>query len=160
MERLVEDLIMESMQKGEFDNLPGFGKPLPQRDTNPYLDGMTQKLNRILVQQGFSPEWVILEKEIRDEIRRIRKWLGRIREDFPDRLSDLDRKERAIWDKSLLQLQSDCEATNKRINHYNLVVPILSRQMAHLNYNRELKRVEKKVLEKGQEEAQPNFASE
>lgn len=31
VERLVEDLIVESMAKGEFDNLPGAGKPLPQR---------------------------------------------------------------------------------------------------------------------------------
>ena len=31
MERLVEDLISESMAKGDFDNLSGTGKPLPER---------------------------------------------------------------------------------------------------------------------------------
>ncbi len=30
-ERIVEDLISEAMAKGEFENLPGSGKPLPTR---------------------------------------------------------------------------------------------------------------------------------
>ena len=45
MERLVEDLISESMAKGDFDNLPGAGKPLPQRVIyNPYEDYTTYKV--------------------------------------------------------------------------------------------------------------------
>jgi len=31
IERLVEDLIIESMANGEFENLKGSGKPLPER---------------------------------------------------------------------------------------------------------------------------------
>ena len=34
MERLVEDLISESMANGDFDNLSGAGKPLPERVIN------------------------------------------------------------------------------------------------------------------------------
>ena len=45
MERLVEDLIQESMAKGDFDNLKGSGKPLPQRMIyNPYEDYTTYKV--------------------------------------------------------------------------------------------------------------------
>ena len=45
MERLVEDLIQESMAKGDFDNLKGSGKPLPQRVIyNPYEDYTTYKV--------------------------------------------------------------------------------------------------------------------
>ena len=45
MERLVEDLISESMTKGDFDNLEGAGKPLPQRVIyNPYEDYTTYKV--------------------------------------------------------------------------------------------------------------------
>ena len=45
MNRLVEDLISESMSKGDFDNLPGAGKPLPQRVIyNPYEDYTTYKV--------------------------------------------------------------------------------------------------------------------
>jgi Domain of unknown function (DUF1992). len=48
MDRLVEDLIQESMSRGEFDNLSGHGKPLPQKiDINPYVDFTTHKLNQV-----------------------------------------------------------------------------------------------------------------
>jgi hypothetical protein len=33
IERLVEDLIVDAMAKGEFENLKGAGKPLPDRVT-------------------------------------------------------------------------------------------------------------------------------
>ncbi|VVD05897.1 unnamed protein product [Leptidea sinapis] len=45
LERLVEDLIQESMSKGEFENLSGKGKPLKDQNTNPYVDFTTHKLN-------------------------------------------------------------------------------------------------------------------
>ncbi|CAG2173033.1 unnamed protein product [Oppiella nova] len=61
-ERLVEDLIQESIARGEFDNLPGYGKPLKDRPEYPYLDTTTVKLNEILINNGFVPEWVLLEQ--------------------------------------------------------------------------------------------------
>ena len=65
MERLVEDKISESMAKGEFDDLPGFGKPLKDRaNFNPYMDFTSSKVNEILVQGGFAPEWIMLKKDI------------------------------------------------------------------------------------------------
>merc|ERR1712241_821198 len=65
MDRLVEDLIQESMSKGDFDNLSGSGKPLPQRVIyNPYEDFTTYKVNQILVDGGFAPDWIMLKKDI------------------------------------------------------------------------------------------------
>ena len=65
MDRLVEDLIAESMARGDFDNLPGAGKPIQYSDHNPYVDTMTHNLNKILINNGYVPEWVTLEKDIR-----------------------------------------------------------------------------------------------
>ena len=53
------------MQKGEFDNLPGKGRPLEHVNYNPLLDITTQNINRILVDNGYAPEWVMLQAEIR-----------------------------------------------------------------------------------------------
>lgn len=64
----MEDLIAESMAKGDFDNLPGAGKPLPHVNHNPYIDATTHNLNRILINNGYVPHWVTLEKEIRSEL--------------------------------------------------------------------------------------------
>lgn len=46
-DRLVEDLIQESMAKGEFENLHGKGKPLKNQNINPYVDFTTHKLNEV-----------------------------------------------------------------------------------------------------------------
>jgi len=49
MDRLVEDLIQESMAKGEFDNLQGTGKPIePANKYNPYVDFVTHKMNQVI----------------------------------------------------------------------------------------------------------------
>lgn len=47
MDRLVEDLIQESMSRGEFDNLAGSGKPLKHQASNPYVDFITHKMNQV-----------------------------------------------------------------------------------------------------------------
>lgn len=48
-DRLVEDLIQESMSKGEFENLSGKGKPLKEQNSNPYVDFTTHKLNEVCI---------------------------------------------------------------------------------------------------------------
>jgi DnaJ family protein C protein 28 len=48
MDRLVEDLIQESMSRGEFDNLAGSGKPLRHQASNPYVDFVTHKMNQVM----------------------------------------------------------------------------------------------------------------
>ena len=47
MERVVEDLIQESMSRGEFENLSLKGKPLKFQSENPYVDTVTHKLNQV-----------------------------------------------------------------------------------------------------------------
>ena len=53
------------MQKGDFDVIKGKGKPLKPTAENPYTDFMTTKINEILINNGYQPEWVELGKEIR-----------------------------------------------------------------------------------------------
>ncbi len=63
IERVVEDLISESMARGEFENLPGKGQPLPDRTKyNPFSDFTSHKMNEILAEGGFAPEWIMLKK--------------------------------------------------------------------------------------------------
>ena len=56
IDSLVEDLISESMAAGDFDNLKGAGKPLPERkEFHPHTDPTTNKMNEILVETvGFA----------------------------------------------------------------------------------------------------------
>lgn len=62
---VVEQRVWHAMEEGQFENLPGKGKPL-DLDTNPHADPAEDTLYRILNKNGCAPEWVELNKEIRN----------------------------------------------------------------------------------------------
>ena len=128
IERLVEDLIQESMASGEFDNLAGKGKPLPNRvDYNPYTDFTTHKINQILVETGFAPEWVQLGKDIREDSEKIRKELQKERQRLGPLPLSKSKEDR--WQQFCSKLQNeDVKELNKMINKFNLIVPNMNNQ--------------------------------
>jgi len=141
IERVVEDLIQEAMSKGEFDNLNGAGKPLSKSQIqSPYLDFTTHKLNKIMIDNGFTPEWITLSRDIREavnnlknEIRTERRFYG----DWP--LTSKDQQE--SW-KFFVQLHLEkVQQINKLIDKYNLIVPILENQFFRLCMNKLAERI-------------------
>ena len=136
MERLVEDLIQESMARGDFDNLKGQGKPLPHdRSYNPYIDFTTHKLNEVLIDNGFTPEWIMLEKEIRQEIVDLRRKLSNHRHEFDENLNET---EELKWNEYVSNLVPECNALNAKIQKYNLVVPTIFKQIICLQLDKEV----------------------
>ncbi|MBM7717072.1 DUF1992 domain-containing protein [Siminovitchia sp. FSL H7-0308] len=67
-----EEKIRKAYEEGEFDELPGFGKPLPEEN----LEGIPKELRmayRVMKNAGFSPDEMDVKKElmtIEDLIRR------------------------------------------------------------------------------------------
>ncbi|XP_044488556.1 uncharacterized protein LOC123213219 isoform X2 [Mangifera indica] len=61
---VVEQRIWHSMEEGQFEKLPGKGKPL-NLGNNPHADPAEDTLYRILSKNRCAPEWVELNKEIR-----------------------------------------------------------------------------------------------
>ncbi|XP_015675065.1 dnaJ homolog subfamily C member 28 [Protobothrops mucrosquamatus] len=139
IERLVEDLIQESMAKGDFDNLSGKGKPLQKFSDCPHIDPMTHNLNRILIDNGYQPEWILIQKEIRETIEKLRKTIIASRNKLGDPITIQKEKQ---WKEVCEEFRENIKILNKRINDFNLVVPILSRQMVHFNADKEIARVE------------------
>ncbi|KAJ8686442.1 hypothetical protein QAD02_022236 [Eretmocerus hayati] len=133
MDRLVEDLIQEAMSRGEFSDLPGIGKPLKNNASaeNPYVDFVTHKLNQVLIDNGFTPEWIQLSKEIRQETDELKKLLTEAR----NRLGELPLtdEEKSSWDIKLNDLKDTVKRINNKIDKYNLLVPILQKQMLQVN---------------------------
>ncbi len=78
-ESLVEEQIRKAQEQGQFDNLPGFGKPLP-KDDGYELAGEHWLGNHILKQAGFLPLWLQLRKEIAAERGEVEAALSRYRE--------------------------------------------------------------------------------
>ncbi|KAM0735198.1 DnaJ-like protein subfamily C member 28 [Formica fusca] len=131
MDRLVEDLIQEAMSKGEFSDLPGMGKPLNTTSVrNPYVDFVTHKLNQILIDNGFTPEWIQLSKEIREETEELKKRLSEIRNDLGE--LPLTPKDESMWENNLKKFETTTKQINNKIDKYNLLVPILQKQMLHI----------------------------
>jgi hypothetical protein len=61
--RLSEERIKQAQENGEFDNLPGLGKPLPNDD----LAGIPEELRmayRLMRNAGYSPEEANLKQEL------------------------------------------------------------------------------------------------
>lgn len=139
IERLVEDLIQESMAKGDFDNLSGKGKPLKKFSGCSYIDPMTHNLNRILIDNGYQPEWILMQKEIKDTIEQLREALLVSRKKLGNPLSPGEQKQ---WAQLCEQFQENIRKLNKRISDFNLIVPILTRQKVHFDAQKEIIRVQ------------------
>lgn len=140
-DRVVEDLIQEAMSKGQFEKLEGFGKPLSHAQSqNPYVDFTQHKINKILLDNGFTPEWITLKKEIRTDIRDLEQVLIEYRSSIGVApLNDIDSQE---WTSIIERFKYRETDINKKIDKYNLITPILEQQMCRI----QLKRMADKVL--------------
>lgn len=139
IERLVEDLIQESMAKGDFDNLSGKGKPLKKFSGCSYIDPMTHNLNRILIDNGYQPEWILMQKEIKDTIDQLREAILASRKKLGNPMTATEEKQ---WDQVCEQFEENIGKLNKRINDFNLIVPLLTRQKVHFNARKEIARAQ------------------
>lgn len=145
----VSKQIKEAMERGEFADLPGKGKPLTL-DTNPYLTPQTRMVNRLLKENGFAPRWVELEKEIKQEkaqLKRVlinlkarRERLAAIVQQYPHRrgaISQTFEQERA---RAMAQYSQKLENLNRKIQRVNLLMPTRNRQYVLVNQAQALAR--------------------
>ena len=116
-ESLVDKLIRESMERGEFDDLSGKGEPVDLRE-NPFEDPDVRTAHRLLRNAGFAPAWVEERKEIDASLQRAQATLRRAR--------DLYRHEipgGARWQRAVREFRETVAELNQRIRMYNLKAP-------------------------------------
>ena len=134
--------IEEAMERGEFKNLPGEGKPL-KLDTNPYLTPQARMTNRLLKENGFAPRWIELEKEIKKEKAQLerllknlkgrRKRLEAIAQQYPHRREAISRSFEGERARGIEQYSEKLENLNQKIRRVNLLMPTRNRQYALIN---------------------------
>ncbi|HDP88401.1 MAG TPA: DUF1992 domain-containing protein [Thioalkalivibrio sp.] len=66
LDDIVEQRLAEAAARGEFDDLPGAGRPLPIEPDDPFVAPELRMAYKILKNAGFVPEEVRLRREIRD----------------------------------------------------------------------------------------------
>lgn len=69
LERIADQKIREAIERGEFDDLPGKGKPLPGEDDMALVPPELRMAYRVLRNAGYVPDEVRLRREIGDAAR-------------------------------------------------------------------------------------------
>lgn len=88
LERIAEEKILEAARRGEFDHLPGTGKPLPEEDDLALVPPDLRMAYRVLKNAGYVPEEVRLRREIED-VTRLLDLCGERTPDFREGLARL-----------------------------------------------------------------------
>ncbi len=121
-EPLIDRLIRESMERGEFDNLPGSGEPIDLTE-NPYEKPELRPVHRLLRNAGFAPAWIEERKDIDNEFQKAYTILRRAKELYCPSGKDIENRE---WQRAIKEFRERVDELNQRIRIYNLKAPSAS----------------------------------
>lgn len=116
-ESVVDKLIRESIERGEFDDLSGKGEPVDLSE-NPFEDPDVRTAYRLLRNAGFAPAWVEDRKDIEASLHQARTTLLRARDLYRDEMPD-----GARWQRAVREFREVVAELNQRIRMYNLKAP-------------------------------------
>jgi DnaJ homolog subfamily C member 28 len=118
-EPLIDKIIRESMERGEFDNLSGSGEPIDLKE-NPFEDPDMRMAHRLLRNAGFAPAWIEERKDIDAEFQRARATLLRAKNLY-GREGKLANN--VHWQRAAKEFRAMANELNQRIRMYNLKAP-------------------------------------
>jgi DnaJ homolog subfamily C member 28 len=124
----IDEQIHEAQARGDFDNLPGAGKPL-HLDVNPFT-GDKALAYSLLKQNGYAPPEVELAKEIRTRFEKAQEKLEKLRQQRKSlcsrRIPPFGSEKRAFHDaveKATTQYDQLLRELNRKILNLNLITP-------------------------------------
>jgi len=146
LEIIANRKIEEAMEAGAFEDLEGQGQPL-DLEYDPRTPAELRALHRLLKQSGFLPDWIALEKEVRQGLAAWRGECGAFAaqwEQLRDRAQRegdhgamVDRRRDAFLFRAVEQLR----LLDRTIERFNLIVPVLRRQRARIAVGEEAERL-------------------
>ena len=102
-------------------------------------DSTTHRLNKVLIDSGFAPEWITLDKEIRRDIKLLRNTLMAKRKQLGPQPFTKDNSLR--WKRLVQECDDKVAMINRNIDKFNMIVPILNKQKIQMRREREIKRM-------------------
>ena len=118
-EPLIDRLVRESMERGEFDNLPGSGQPIDLTE-NPYEKPELRTVHRLLKNAGFAPAWIEERKDIEEEFKKAYGIAQRAKALYYKTESQRENPE---WLRATKDFRERIDELNQRIRAYNLRAP-------------------------------------
>jgi len=118
-EPLVDRMIREAMERGEFDDLPGRGQPIDLSE-NPFEDPDVRTAYRLLRNAGFAPPWIEERKDIEAEFQHARSNLFRAKSLYGGSGKLASNHE---WQRAAKEFREKAAELNQRIRMYNLKAP-------------------------------------
>jgi len=149
---LIEERIQEAMARGEFDNLPGKGRPL-QLERNPFA-GDWELAYHVMKNAGYAPEWIERDKEVRQELADLRAmltnhlaWHREAMAGLPTARDPLARRAEITRarEQVIACYRERAAALNKKIDVLNLMVPSPRLQRPRLRVEEEIRRFEREL---------------
>lgn len=149
-ENAIEKQIREAIERGDFDRLPGTGKPLDLSE-NPYTPADWRLAFKLLQDAGMVPDWIELDKEIRRERLALDAWIkqqAQRQHTQRERMGTLsankliEARERLseAREKTCIEYRERAAALNRLIDLYNLKAPRADLHCERLRAEDELKK--------------------
>jgi DnaJ family protein C protein 28 len=131
-----EEQIRKAMEDGQFDNLPGKGKPL-KLDDNPFEDPEWRQANKILQDNGFTLPWIEKAQEIDQRLEKARHDL-KIAWEWRCSKQPVQSNMDTEWKRAEGRFRDEIAEINKLIFSYNLEAPNMQLQRFMLNADKEI----------------------
>ena len=149
-ESAVDKTIREAIERGDFENLPGKGKP-QDLDGNPFVPEEMRQAFRILENAGVAPDWIEQDKQIRAEKSALAQMLGkqsqwlkektaRLKTLAPDQMIAEHEHLARSRDQILARYRDRAAALNKTIDTFNLQAPNAQMHHARLQIEDEIQK--------------------
>lgn len=139
---IAEKAIVEAMERGEFDNLPGEGRPLDLGD-DPYGDESLALAHHLLLANGFAPQWIEERRDVLAGLENARSALARslawCRRAEAEGDAAAGARQRAL---ALAAFSEAVAGLNRQIASYNLKAPALQLHLNPIQAAREIARIE------------------
>ena len=138
----LDEQIRRAIAEGEFDNLPGKGKPLDLYH-NPNEDSSWRMAFNLLSSSGYTLQWIETRREIETEFEEIQKSLTRswawrelaLGQNQPCAMVEDE------WQRALRTFEDRVANLNERIFIYNLEVPSDQFKRRKINLDLEIAKI-------------------
>lgn len=142
---MVNDRLDEAIKRGDFDSLPGKGKPLNFND-NPNEPSDMRMANRLLKNNELSPAWIGDRRALMAESEQLRAEIGRqwtwhYNAYTGEKTADRQAEIAASWAATIGRWEEQITEINRRILDFNLTNPIWRLELLRFNLDRELRNI-------------------